>query len=253
MDFESADALLQGRNHSSRKIGRNTYLQRRDSGDIAVKLHATDVVIYHPNGATTLSTGGWHTMTTRDRINTYAPRGVRMFTEKAVPYLSVSGKTYRFFDGIRIGPRGAVQNPMREPSIKKQDRANEQLNRDIEAYIDGYIDTLVTGQMPVPSNGDCWYCLGLFPETEHEAESHLLGHLEEGYYVPSLMVKAAKAKGYGDPYVVLTYIFGLVVQNEGDTHFDGTKTDTKEVRRLLRWYLRKHLRKNLAPPRMQRA
>ena len=80
---------------SSRKIANNTWLQRRDNGDIAVKLHATDVVIFHhPNGPDggrlSIFTGGWNTITTRDRINRVLPGQVSVFTHKRVAYVAMS-------------------------------------------------------------------------------------------------------------------------------------------------------------------
>lgn len=72
--YSDADQLLQGRNHQSRKIGNNTYLVRyTDWGNIAVRLHATDIVTYYPDGRIVLNTGGWKTVTTKSRINEFSP------------------------------------------------------------------------------------------------------------------------------------------------------------------------------------
>lgn len=59
---------------SGRPLCNNTRLIRRYVGDrfgsgIAVRLHATDVVTFHDDGRLTLWTGGWNTVTTRDRMN----------------------------------------------------------------------------------------------------------------------------------------------------------------------------------------
>lgn len=54
------------------KLDRNTYLERRDDQTIAVRLHATDIVTYTPT-YTELDSGGWHTMTTRARMDDYIP------------------------------------------------------------------------------------------------------------------------------------------------------------------------------------
>ena len=54
----------------SRKLANNTRLVRLWGNDgIAVKLHSTNVVTFRPNGDIVLRTGGWNTLTTRDRIN----------------------------------------------------------------------------------------------------------------------------------------------------------------------------------------
>lgn len=66
-----ADTLLQGRCKHSRKVQNNTHLQRRDGGAIALRLHATDVLTWYPDGRVEVRTGGYHTATTKDRINSY--------------------------------------------------------------------------------------------------------------------------------------------------------------------------------------
>src|SRR5207249_5341140 len=52
-----------------RGIANNTRLVRRAADRLAVRLHRTDVVTFYADGRITLSTGGWETVTTRDRIN----------------------------------------------------------------------------------------------------------------------------------------------------------------------------------------
>lgn len=52
--------------------------------DIALRLHYTDVVIFHVDGTVTYDTGGWNTVTTRRFINEHGP--VRVHTEKGDLY-----------------------------------------------------------------------------------------------------------------------------------------------------------------------
>lgn len=73
LNYEGANSFLGSR--QSRKVRNNTYVQRRGKY-IAVMLHSTDVVEYHPDGSIYICTGGWSTNTTRDRINGYSPVGV---------------------------------------------------------------------------------------------------------------------------------------------------------------------------------
>lgn len=79
-----------------------------------VWLHATPVVTIYKDGTYVLKTGGWATVTTKDRLNTYAPGMI--FQESRVWYWSPErrwnsnkGKwegpvvgTYYFHDGMRI-------------------------------------------------------------------------------------------------------------------------------------------------------
>ncbi len=74
--YAQAERVLnEGRNRESRKIGNNTWLERRGK-NIAVRLHHTDVVTWSPNGTVTFRTGGWDSTTTRERLNRYAPGGI---------------------------------------------------------------------------------------------------------------------------------------------------------------------------------
>jgi hypothetical protein len=57
----------------SRKVGNNTFRIVYDNGDVAIRLHQTNVVTYHANGTTSISSGGWQTTTTKSRLNTYIP------------------------------------------------------------------------------------------------------------------------------------------------------------------------------------
>ena len=71
MNYQTANSLLQGRCKKSRKIGNNTYLKRR--GDhISILYHNTDIIDYYPHKVV-LRNGGWHTKTTKERLNEYSP------------------------------------------------------------------------------------------------------------------------------------------------------------------------------------
>lgn len=67
------EALLNGR--SELTIQNNTKLVHGLDDSIAVRLHETDVLTYWPGGLMRVMTGGWPTMTTRSRIDTYLPHG----------------------------------------------------------------------------------------------------------------------------------------------------------------------------------
>jgi DNA helicase TIP49 (TBP-interacting protein) len=105
--YRAADQILAGR--VSLKLESNTYLQRRDDKTIAIRLHDTDVVTYHASGLTTLRTGGWHTVTTKDRINAYAP--VRVYQRKGEWFIAhVINGVYEntdipFIEGMKVGQR----------------------------------------------------------------------------------------------------------------------------------------------------
>lgn len=74
MSYTDLDQRLTGRCRERRKVANNTYAERRGD-DIALRLHQTDVVTFHPDGSITLNTGGWYTVTTKDRMNNALPKG----------------------------------------------------------------------------------------------------------------------------------------------------------------------------------
>ena len=86
--YQEADALLTGRCKESRKLANNTHLHRRSWGaGIAVKLHSTDVVTFLPDGSIELSTGGWSTPTTRDRMDAALPTPWHVASERGTTIL----------------------------------------------------------------------------------------------------------------------------------------------------------------------
>jgi hypothetical protein len=79
--FSEAEALMRRSRSGRRRLGNNTYLYPRGNG-YAIRYHYTDVVTIHPDGTFTLSTGGWETTTTKQRINGYGP--ARVYSERGV-------------------------------------------------------------------------------------------------------------------------------------------------------------------------
>lgn len=112
-NWSEANALLGKR--TSRKIGNNTYLERRyfDSHEpIAVRLHNTDIVIFHDNGVAALYSGGWQTVTTKDRLNkVLRPLGVGIVQRNHV--WTVHGEYHepvRFIEGFIVKTGGARES-----------------------------------------------------------------------------------------------------------------------------------------------
>ena len=74
MTYAEMLALVRVKNNrKQRKIDNNTtaYIEYDDS--VSVELHSTKVVVLYPNGLVKLQTGGWQTVTTKDRMNQYSP------------------------------------------------------------------------------------------------------------------------------------------------------------------------------------
>lgn len=225
--FEAVTSKLG--NRQSRKIGNNTYLVRRDDDKIAMRLHATDVLTFTPDYVE-LNTGGWYSVTTKDRLN-YAT-GARLYSDRGTWY--VGGNRERripFFDGIRLSYSGDVLNPLPVSATDKIKAQNNETKKAVAKYVAGAMQALSEG-MPNPSGGDCWYCSmvtqdGIPLGDVHANHEHLHEHIAESYYVPSLLFNAVKEAGYVVPAVIL----GMTESGMGAHAF------TDGVKRALRKYL----------------
>lgn len=102
--YEEARETLKGRD--SRTIANNTTLA--DLGDcIGLRLHSTYVVRFFQDGRISLHTGGWHTVTTKDRLNRVArAHGWSVYAKDRVWYIRRQrGAEYEFEDGFIIPAR----------------------------------------------------------------------------------------------------------------------------------------------------
>lgn len=102
--YDEARELFQKRGKRSGRVilGYQTTLERR--GDCyAVRHHATDIVTYRPDGTVRLTSGGWYSATTKDRLSTFSPVYVTQY--KFEWYVAPPGSFDRvpYFDGMVIG------------------------------------------------------------------------------------------------------------------------------------------------------
>jgi hypothetical protein len=168
-------------------VGNNTYLKRRGD-NVAIQLHNTDVVTYTPDNAAILNSGGWRTVTTKARINDYIPG--HLYTEAGVWYVSYHGTTYAYSDGMALNYDGTVSGAGEARSkadVRKEKRA-------IKAFANDYVDALFSGEVDAPSAADCWFC-AMFDKNGTGSDDHMQSHLEESYFVPSMIVNAANTFG----------------------------------------------------------
>lgn len=94
-----SDALQRLGKRDRVKLANNTYLEARGfqrpdgswEGDIAVKLHSTDILTYHENGGYSIDHGGWQRRLTRERLERYLPPWIRIDGE--IEYEAYRGGT----------------------------------------------------------------------------------------------------------------------------------------------------------------
>jgi hypothetical protein len=83
------EQFLKGR--TRRKLENNTYAELLPDESIGIRLHNTHVVTAYPDDSVKIDFGGWHTVTTRARMNQYLPSGWGIYTEKNTAYWSIAG------------------------------------------------------------------------------------------------------------------------------------------------------------------
>lgn len=187
--WADADAYLGHK--SERPLANHTRIARRDDGAIVITLHSTGVVTYFPRELTNppavvLRSGGWLTSTTKERLNAHCPEGFRVWSERGQWYLykvpvGDPPERWPWAEGITIDEAGQVYNAG-EPSEAERLKL---LGKAIRKYVQKYVKSLLAGAIPAPSAGDCWYCAGNWGDPGHVQQ-----HLDEDYFVPSLLVRA---------------------------------------------------------------
>ena len=195
--YGQACCLLADTRNETRKLANNTYLVPRGE-NVAVKLHNTDVVTFCADGSIILDSGGWRTVTTKARINEYLPSGWRVFSDRGKWFLRcgswADGVDYPFADGMKIMLRGRVIGAASESDVKKE----ENLRKSITKYAKDYVNALYDGKISMPDAGDCWFCSMFDKEGGPGSDpDHLISHIKERYYVPSLLFNALKSNGAG--------------------------------------------------------
>jgi hypothetical protein len=200
-----------------RPVANNTRIHRLGNGDIAIKLHATDVVTYCFNGPVILNSGGWKTVTTKDRINRFSPSCISLFQTGGQWYVSMNGVKHAYCDNMKIDKDGR---------ILFGSTADYQKTRRINRLLDKYIEKMLKlPELPFPEDGDCFICR--FAGSDSGC---LEAHLEEKYVHGSLIWNAIKARSYGSPE--------LVMQMRANGWKNGerrVKTDVaRDVRRFFR-------------------
>ena len=213
-----------------KRLERNTYLYKEDD-TFQVKLHNTFIVTIFPDNSCILNSDGWFTPTTKDRINRFSPDNISLSQKNRVWYLDDGSE---FFDGVIVASDGSPINPLSENETADLDKKRKKLNKMISDYIRGFWQAVKFGQVGYPSGGDCWYCCMVNENGESLGEmsshDHLIKHMEERYYVPSLLYNAFK-ESHQNP----DFIYQYTIQTKSDWH----------VRTTLRRYFQKRYHKLL--------
>lgn len=197
--------IMEGVPHvSAKKVANNTVEYVREDGTRVIRLHLTDIVEILPCGTIRLNSGGFKTVTTKERIERYLPKGMRLWSEKGIWWIGkpswMQGNeeepTYPFKDGMIIKPDGTVGGTS-ESEAKKA----KLILKKIDAYAKA-VKGLVS--LPLPEQGDCWFCSMAEVKTGKPLgevtgdTSHLMSHLDEKYIHGSLLLNAMRWARMGD-------------------------------------------------------
>jgi hypothetical protein len=200
MNYQTAKETFETAKDKStgKPLENNTRLIRTIRG-YGVKLHNTVVVEFLPNGAFVLNTGGWKTMTTKDRINGYSP--CKVYSNKGLWLLYPS--MVPFVDGMRINADGSIPAKYTKKAEQKAKKETALRNK-IKEYAKGFGAWVTTDEAKANTGiGDCLFCR----MQGYSATDHLLTHIKEKYYMKSMLYNALKDQGYGDPVCMLRLIF----------------------------------------------
>jgi hypothetical protein len=209
------EIIAQGRILGKPKtVARNTFKYIRNDGAIVYRLHHTDILVVYLDGTFQISSGGWKTITTKDRINQFMPAGWSVFSDRGIWYVRRRDGQDKvpFYEDMHLPEALDKQNRGVNQSLVNGQLA---LKKRIDAFVK---KTIVKGKpIPLPSQGDCFYCLMFNAEKpvpvgsygyatqnpEPQDNSHLLSHIDEGYMHGSLIVNAMRFAGYRDAGIAL--------------------------------------------------
>jgi hypothetical protein len=233
---ESKQVIMQGvETVTSKVIDSNTVEYTRANGDRVIRLHHTDIVTVKANGDIVLNSGGWQTVTTKDRMNCKAIYPWRIYQMNKIWYVHTGDNKHVFADGITLHADGTVTGAGPDP------KTLDILDKKILAYVKGYMAALDSSKVPAPSNGDCWYCLmRTVPGNEPLGEAtksvdHIESHFAEKYYVPSLVTRAIEV--FPVSQAAKWYLGAL--WNGGQDSAWGKDIAARQIRTSLRRYLRR--------------
>jgi len=224
----------------SKLVDRNTVEYLDTNGNRVWRFHRTDIASLSPSGILTLNSGGYRTPTTKGRINWVLGQvkaGMCLHQSRREWFIGKhldwtkrnEHESYdhylrrclcRFGDGIQIN--------CRRGTIRKGtdgDAPDKKLVAEITRYSTAFAAAL---PVPPPSNGDCFHCLMRVSEGPDKGKSlgdasknkdHLLSHVKENYFVPSLLARLLEERGAGGAWFGRAFGEGWPIPNYARKQF----------------------------------
>lgn len=98
--YQAAEKILGKSNGKGVPGVKNTRIYRVAEGGIAIEYYLTDIATFYPSGVTCFNTGGYGTVSTKERLNAMLPAGSSLVTRDYVlTLLTPEGKHEGFYAG----------------------------------------------------------------------------------------------------------------------------------------------------------
>jgi hypothetical protein len=233
---ESMRAIMQGIEADSVKIIASNTVEYFKGSMRVIRYHHTDILTFSADSLR-LDSGGWKTITTKDRINKFLPVGYSLVSDRGLWILTTLAGSYPFQDGmiIDLHTQAAIDSPPLDV-IRKENNA---WDKKVRKFVNDYAKKLYSGTMEIPDSGDCFYCILAAQNPSVKEFDHIRMHIEENYLVPSLIVAAAN--GVPCSPILKNDIRALLYKTGEKLFFSADK----EIRSLLKRYIKSHNRKKI--------
>jgi len=207
MNYEYFDSILE--NKVSKKLRYETWV-RRDGDIIYIQHFDTPILQFFKNGKVIYSTGGWKTKTTKDRLNAYGP--LNIYANSGLWWVGDFKNPIGVYKDGMAYHNGKLYNTATKNEINKYNA----LKKESMEYMKNFIQAAFNGEVAVDTHADCLYCqMGRF---EPQETSHVISHIEEGYFVTSMLYHGLKITGTG-PFlcsIVRDALVGTIHENYKD-------------------------------------
>lgn len=227
------------------KVIANNTVEYYRGGCKVIRLHHTDIIVWGEKTCR-LYTGGWQTVTTKDRLNRFMPGHGKIFSVKGQWHIAPG---VPFVEGVELDATTGALVDMAKLARKAVKVGSERTR--LAKQIEGFVKKIhELPELPQPCNGDCWIC-SMFQRVEPVANgygpgnrtgqkvgdpSHLLEHVKEGYLHGSLLVNAMRWAGYKDEGIGIWW--HMHKRDKADGRYNGRHSP---VARALRRFLRSQL------------
>lgn len=99
---------------SEKIVGHNTIAQRLGEFEIGIKYHNTYIIRIDPTDIITISSGGWDTKTTKERLNNFLScRNVHITQKKYKWTIHGTNDSLDYIDGMQVFPNGHIAMPIK--------------------------------------------------------------------------------------------------------------------------------------------